>query len=87
MKTTFEVEYGEASPTVGDVYSALTGLVVDLDVDNDGYPSENVYILRVDDDGDVVVCETGVGVPQEHATWAIPQACIQRVIVKLGEYA
>jgi hypothetical protein len=86
--TTFEVDFVDASPTVTGMYGALVDRVVDFKLTNDGYPHENVYVLRVDGDGDVVVCELGDdGVPVTNSTWAIPQDVIRHVVVKLGDAA
>lgn len=86
--TTFEVEFVDASPTLSEMYGALVDRVVDFTLTNDGYPHENVYVLRVDGDGDVVVCELGDdGVPLTNSTWAIPQDVIRHVVVKLGDAA
>jgi hypothetical protein len=80
---------GESS-TVADLYGVLVGRVVDLDLDltGSGYPAKDVYVVRVDEDGDLVVCERDAwGEPIENATWAIPQDAILRVRVAVGSFA
>lgn len=70
-----------ASPTVSEAMAALVGRTVDLEC-TEGYPSGKVYALRVDDDGDLVVCELDAGGrPLSHSTWAIPQGDIRRITV------
>jgi hypothetical protein len=88
MQTVFTVEYSDSSATVTAMFDALTERVVRLTVTNDGYPSDDVYVLRVDDDGDVIVCELDdQGAPLTNSTWAIPQPAITGVTVKLGDFA
>lgn len=77
----------ESSSVISEALRALIGFTVDLDVSNDGYPSENVHVLRVDADGDLVICETDRGIPIEAATWAVPQSVIRSVKVPLGDMA
>lgn len=89
MRTEFIIDHdaGESS-TVRDLYGALVGRIVDLEIpDNTGYPAEDVYVVRVDSDGDVVVCESDGRGPIETGTWAIPQEVIRRVRVSLGSFA
>lgn len=62
--------------------SAFAEFVVDLELTNQGYPHKRVLIVRVDEDGDVVVCETDDdGVPIRNSTWAIPLEVIKKVTV------
>lgn len=78
----------EPSSAISEALGALIGLTVDLDVGNDGYPSKNVHVLRVDGDGDLVICETDDhGIPIDNSTWAVPQFEIRSVRVPLGDEA
>jgi hypothetical protein len=70
--------------------AAYAEFIVDLDLTNDGYPHAQVMILRVEDDGDVVVCETEgddsapIATPRtpiRNSTWAIPLEVIKKVTV------
>lgn len=77
-----------SSSAISEALGALIGFTVDLDVKNDGYPSKNVHVLRVDGDGDLVICETDDrGIPIDNSTWAVPQFEIRRVTVPLGDKA
>jgi hypothetical protein len=90
MRTEFIVEHDSESGVLSEMYEALIERVVDLEL-RDGramYPTEGVYVIRVDNDGDVVICERDdAGVPMEHATFAIPQDEIYRVRIALGSFA
>lgn len=77
----------EASPTVSEALGALIGRTVDMEADA-GYPTVDVHVLRVDGDGDLVVCETDdMGAPIINSTWAVPQASIRAIRVPLGDCA
>jgi hypothetical protein len=80
---------GASRTPVSEALGSLIGLMVDLDIpDNSGYPDANVYVVRVDEDGDLVVSETDErGAPIEGMTWAVPQAVIRNIYVPLGEQA
>lgn len=89
MRTEFQIDYdsGESGLANG-IFQSLVGMVVSLKLRADsGYPTQ-VYIMRVDDDGDVVVCELDDNhMPIENANWAIPQEEIFRVRVGTGSFA
>lgn len=89
MRTEFVIDYDPGmSGVANELFCVMIDRVVDLKItDNTGYPSEHVYVVRVDGDGDLVVCETEGGLPLENATWAIPQALIERVMIVTGNYA
>lgn len=84
-----DLDPGNNSGTVSGALESLLDLTVDLDLTRPGggYPSENVYVLRVDSDGDLVVCEIVDGEPRPNSTWAIPQTEIKRIRVPLGAAA
>lgn len=90
MKTEFIIEHDtEGSGTLTEMYGALTGRIVDIELrgTNPGYP-EHVAVLRIDPDGDVVVCELDdKGSPQMHSTFAVPQAEIFRVSIATGSFS
>lgn len=63
---------------------SLAGYTVDITLSPEGdtgYPTQSVSIVRIDEDGDVVVCETDDGEPISNATWAIPSNYVQKVTV------
>lgn len=77
-----------SSAAISEALGALVGFTVDLEVTGSGIPSENVHVLRVDGDGDLVICETDDhGVPIDNSTWAVPQFEIRSVTVPLGDMA
>lgn len=90
MRTEFHIEHdpGE-SGLATDMFQSLVGMVIDIELrgSNPGYP-EHVYVLRIDPDGDVVVCELDdKGLPVENVTTAVPQAEIYRVRVATGSFS
>jgi hypothetical protein len=89
MRTEIIIDYDAGESTVAtELFCALIDRVVNLKLSSDGFPTENVYVLRVDPDGDVVVCELDEqGAPIENVTDAIPQDCIERVMIATGNYA
>lgn len=91
MRTEFLLDHDpDGSQTVTNMYEACIDRVVDIELRgaNTGFPTKDVYVLRVDEDGDVVVCEPDdQGMPQQHSTFAIPQSAIYRVRIFLGNLA
>lgn len=90
MRTEIIIDHDAGnSATVTEMYEACIGLVVSFEIrDNTGYPDKNVCVLRIDEDGDVVVCELDdKGEPREGETWAIPQEAIYRVHIGLGSFS
>jgi hypothetical protein len=82
----------DPSRVVSEALGALVDLTVDLHLTRDGrsggYPTVDVHVLRVDGDGDLVICETDAnGTPITNSTWAVPQELIERVVVPLGDNA
>ena len=90
MRTEFLIDHDEGeSNLIDEIFQSVIGMVVDIELRSNiiGYPSANVYVLRIDSDGDVVVCDIDdQGMPQENITTAIPQAEIFRVLVRTGSF-
>jgi len=90
MLTHFQIDGDDPVGALSQrMFQALIGYVVDIEfrapADYTGYPCEHVYVVRVDDDGDVVVCEMNDdGTPAEHSTVAIPQNIIYRTFISVG---
>jgi hypothetical protein len=57
--------------TFAAVLGDLTEWSIDLDHENDGYPSENVLIVGVTGDA-LTVCEIVDSKPQRNSTWDVP---------------
>lgn len=82
-----QITTSEASAAVSEILGAFIGLTVDLKAEG-GYPTRNVHVMRVDSDGDLVICETDDdGVPITNSTWAVPQTAITRVATTTGDDA
>jgi hypothetical protein len=76
------------SAAMTGILEALIGYVIELEAPGYYSAASDVYVDRVDPDGDVVVRELDArGVPEPNVWTAIPQEAIESIRVATGEDA